>query len=125
MIAIVLLVAEKSRSGKTKRSGGGLVISPQGIALSMPQLKGEMKWKELQKIELVGGGQSPVCIRLSIAGASIVLPEEFELPLWYLYERFQAARLEQADEVDSELVAPIDIPEDDENLHNPFRPPQR
>ncbi len=121
---LVLAVIGSYRRKKDELLNGGIVISRFGLALRNRQLKGEMKWRELLKVELAPSPARPLGLRLKLAGVTIVLAEEYQLPLWYLYRQINVAMLNPVSEptngpmfVDTQAIAkPIDH-------SNPYMPP--
>jgi hypothetical protein len=72
----------------------GLVIGPGGLALVQDDLKGELRWDEVRKLRLhekPGGfqfseGASLAGIHVTVEGATIVIRDVYDQPLYAIHE---------------------------------------
>jgi hypothetical protein len=75
----------------------GLVISPLGLALMQGDVRGEMQWRELRKLELRATArsfqyesQAPVAgIQLVFEGATVVIADIYDRPLPVIFDRIR------------------------------------
>jgi hypothetical protein len=76
----------------------GLVISPVGLALVQGDMRGEMRWGELRKVDLrtkphsfsVESGVPLTGIQLAVEGATIVIADFYDRPLPVIFDRIRA-----------------------------------
>lgn len=104
---------------------GGLVISPSKLAAQLQGLQGELKWGELKSLELKPSTKRPGNIRLHLDGVSIDLPDQYQLPLWYLYRQMSNFAGKYGREISRPLrneFAETAEPAIEDG--NPFRPPR-
>jgi hypothetical protein len=90
-----------SRQGmpdKKESRNVGLVVGPAGLALVQGELVGELRWEEVRKIAnrgksasftLDSRGTQP-CIRLDVAGASIMVFDLYHRPLFHIHELIES-----------------------------------
>ncbi len=90
MLALLfsLFIVERVRS-QSRMDGGGVVMTPQQLSLQIKNLKGSMKWGDLNDVALTPSATKPIRLRFRVAGADIVIDDQFQLPLWFLCERAQ------------------------------------
>ncbi len=79
------LVATYQRKGPKKLRDAMLIVSPSGLALSQGELKGEMRWREIQNLKMqktgtVGGSG----LLIQVAGASILIADIYQWPAQHI-----------------------------------------
>jgi hypothetical protein len=112
------------RKGKSHVGYAGLVISPSRFVLQSKALSGEMKWSELKGVELKPNVRKPKVLRLKLEGVDVNLLEQYQLPLWYLYQKIQLFRSKYATSpivADRAVPSPKVMPTVVDS--NPYRPP--
>src|SRR5262245_14937040 len=75
-----------------------LVVGPAGLALEQGELVGELRWEEVRKIANLGKSASftldsrgtQPCIRLDVAGASIMVLDLYHRPLFHIHELIES-----------------------------------
>ena len=125
LLAVGLLnLLDRVRKRKSRVGNAGLVISPSRFVLQSKALSGEMRWSELKGVELKPNGRKPKILRLKLDGVDVNLLEEYQLPLWYLYQKIQLFRSKYATSpvtADTYVPAPRVAPPIGDD--NPYRPP--
>jgi hypothetical protein len=130
MVLIIVLLAMglltwlgRFRKERSKTGKAGLVISPSRFVLQSNTLIGEMTWSELKGVELKPSGRLPSTLRLKLDGVDINLIDEYQLPLWYLYQKIELFRSKYG--TSSRIVKPtvsspqVTQPEKDDNPYSP------
>jgi hypothetical protein len=124
--ALLLAGIGAIRRNKDQTFSGGIVISPAGLALRNKTLKGEMKWRELLKVELAPSKEKPVGLRLKLAGVTILLLEEYQVPLWYLYRQINFAMLNpEIESTTGSMFVDTQATAKSADISNPYMPPPR
>jgi hypothetical protein len=110
---------------KRLRQVCGILLSPERLALQTKDLKGEMKWSELRELQLLPSSAKPQKLRLRMPGVDIVLLDQFQLPLWYLYERACFFRDNYRPTPQATIPIAPSLPQTElvEDF-NPYRPPK-
>ena len=125
LLAVGLLtLREKFRRSKSTSGNAGWVMSPTRFALRSKTLSGEMKWSELKAVELKPNSRKPKMLRLRLEGVDINLLEEYQLPLWYLYQNIESFRSKySAIQVASDPAVSISKVTPPITSSNPYSPP--
>jgi hypothetical protein len=97
LFAAGLAVERRGQRIKNWRQSG-LVISPAGLALIQGDMRGEMHWGELRKLDLRAKPRSfqleahtpRTGIQLVFEGATVVIADIFDRPLPVIFERIRA-----------------------------------
>jgi hypothetical protein len=85
LLFMLLALAQGSRgAGLTRIKEASLVISPEGLALIQGKLTGQMAWHELRNVKLQ---PFPLGIVLKVAGANILILDQFDRPLSLIYQQ--------------------------------------
>lgn len=131
IVTVALTIGAIAQAVKRKNQSlpGGILLTPQQLALQIKDLKGTLKWSELLEISLLPSNLKPVKLRLRVAGVDIVLLDQFQLPLWFLYRHAAKMRDEYKLKFESTLpssqshtdVKDIEVEKED---FNPYRPPR-
>jgi hypothetical protein len=79
-LTLVISLARRDLYGGKQSSRSGLVISPVGIALIQGDLRGEMQWSELVKMQYRDRSR-PTRIHLTMPGASVIIRDLYSHPL--------------------------------------------
>lgn len=81
---------QRSALGKL-RAACGIVISPRGLTMETPALKGALGWAELKGITEVNRGNALVSgLLLKIEGGQILVGDHFTCPLTEIHRRIEA-----------------------------------
>lgn len=95
-LPLMLLVWVSGRSSRQPFKGwenSSIVIGPAGIGLHQGDLKGELSWEEITSVQLGKGSQSFQLtssrnamrgLRLDVTGASFIVADIYDRPLWVL-----------------------------------------
>lgn len=120
----VLYLIEKVRRVSQKKPQGGIIISPDRLALHIDNLKGEMKWDELRELKLTPSLHKPQKLTLRLAGVDIPLTDRFQLPLWLLHQQCETMRASYR-KASSPIAGPVATPANVQDSNpNPYQPPQ-
>lgn len=99
ILAPLLLVLVRQRAPRLKNwQRSALVIGPAGLALEQGELVGELRWEEVRKIANRSRGASftfdsrgtQPCVRLDVAGASIMVFDLYHRPLFYIHDLIES-----------------------------------
>jgi hypothetical protein len=81
MVISVGLSIQRSKLGKI-RSASGLVISPKGMTLEQPGLKGMLRWSEITRLQIHSrGGMALSGLIVGVDGGQFLLHDHFTCPL--------------------------------------------
>jgi len=95
LIGLLFVLHGQQKTPRLKNwQKSGLVIGPAGLALEQGELVGELRWEEVHKIVDRTAGVSftldsratQPCLRLDVAGASIMLFDLYHRPLRYIHD---------------------------------------
>ena len=95
-LLFILLIAKLSLHSQRKalrklRAACGLVLSPRGLTLETPALKGALSWAEVRKIAVLNHFNAQVRgVWLKIDGGQIIVGDHFRCPLTEIHRRIEA-----------------------------------
>jgi hypothetical protein len=92
VVALIVLLIRTSTHGIDRRiknwRDSSLVVTPVGIALVQGDLKGELRWRELQDVQFrEGSSAARRRIQLKVAGARIDIMDFYDAPLREIHQR--------------------------------------
>jgi hypothetical protein len=120
----LLILSIASLTGRIKKVGSELLMSPAGLTLISPKLKGTMKWSEVKSIDLIPKPHKPIQLKFAVDGAEIYFDDSFQYPLWYLCRR--AKELQRiADQIKSPGVSVAEVADNSPiETGNPYQTPR-
>lgn len=92
-LGVLLSVVFRSqrRALRKLRAACGIVISPRGLTMETPMLKGALGWAELRGVSEVNRGNALVSgLLLKIEGSQILIGDHFTCPLTEIRRRIEA-----------------------------------
>jgi hypothetical protein len=92
-IGLLLSAVFRSQRGALRklRAASGIVISPRGLTLETPALRGALGWAELKGIVVMNRGNAIVSgLLLKIDGGQILVGDHFTCPLTEIQRRIEA-----------------------------------
>ncbi len=90
IISVMLRLARKPPG----LNEGGLVISPSGLTLDTKRVKGHLNWGDLHQQNVFLSEMFPIWIRLRLLGTRLLIRDDYELPLWCIFQRCKAYHAE-------------------------------
>lgn len=88
IILIIISISReaRNRSAQNLLSNSGIVISPGGLALRQQDMKGVLRWDEIQDIVIPKNKNWSQALELKIAGGKIILSDVYEVPMSIIRE---------------------------------------
>lgn len=79
------------------RASAGIVLSPSGMTLDLPPLRGRIAWTEVLELKPVGNG-SPLAagLRVVVDGGNMLIGDHFSCPLREIHRQIEAFRTPSA-----------------------------
>lgn len=118
-VLVIVLVGWLSEKSNRKSFGNcEVVIDPEGFAMFSKKLRGVMKWEEVKSIKLMPSFRKPTYLKITVAGADILLADDYQHPAWYLLDRAETYRRSGREKVSVGVQSKPPI-----ETGNPYQPP--